>query len=64
MSKKPKIEQPPVAPSLDQMTLKDLASLFALSGLLSHTRALNADPAWTAEKADQFAEAWVKRRTG
>lgn len=64
MNKKAKIEQPPQAPSLDQMTMKDMASLFALSGLLSQARALNADPAWTAMKADEFADAWVQRRTG
>lgn len=62
MSKKPKAEQQPQAPSLDQMTLRDLASLFALSGLLSQTRALNADPTWTVMKADEFADAWVQRR--
>jgi hypothetical protein len=53
----------PREPTLDSMTLKDLASLFVLSGLLGHSRAVNTDAAWAVTKADEIADEWVKRRT-
>ena len=52
----------PREPTLDSMTLKDLASLFVLSGLLGHSRAVNTDAAWAVTKADEIADEWVKRR--
>lgn len=54
---------PPKEPSLDTMTLRDLASLFALSGLTANGKAVNTGAAWTVEKADEIADEWVKRRT-
>jgi polysaccharide pyruvyl transferase WcaK-like protein len=62
MKKKDEIEKAK-APGLDTMTLRDLASLFVLSGLLGHSRAVNTDAAWAVNKADEIADEWVKRRT-
>lgn len=50
-------------PTLDTMTLRDLVSLFVLSGLLNNSRAVNTGAAWTVTKADEIADEWMKRRT-
>lgn len=55
-----KKEEP--TPSLDDLTVKDLASLFCLSGLLTSPRWFNAEPQVAAKKATEFADAWVKER--
>jgi len=54
----------PQAPSLDSMTLRDLASLFAMNGLLSCCVNQPGPPKWdkVAECADAAADAWVARR--
>jgi hypothetical protein len=49
-------------PTLDQLTMRDLASLFVLSGLLSHSKAVNTDAPWVVTKADEIADEWVNRR--
>lgn len=53
----------PVQPSLDTMTLRDLASLFALVGLLSGRSEQHLiDLKLVAETADDCADAWIERR--
>lgn len=52
----------PKEPTLDTMTLRDMASLFVLSGLLGHSRAVNSGADWTVTKADEIADEWVRRR--
>lgn len=59
MSKK---KEEPRPPSLDELTVKDLASLFCLSGLLASPRWFNAEPVLTVKKANELADAWVKER--
>lgn len=53
----------PKEPTLDTMTLRDMVSLFVLSGLLGNSRAVNTGAAWTVAKADEIADEWMKRRT-
>jgi hypothetical protein len=62
-TKKTREQKEPKEPTIDSMTLRDLASLFVLSGLLGHSRAVNTGAAWTVSKADEIADEWVKRRT-
>lgn len=60
-TKKKETSQPP---SLDSMTLRDLASLFAMNGLLSCYVNQPGPPKWDklAEFADMAADAWIARR--
>lgn len=60
MSKKKEEAKPP---SLDELTVKDLASLFILSGLLTHTKAMTTDHVFWVKKANEIADTWVKERT-
>jgi len=50
-------------PSLDTMTLRDLASLFALSGVLAaRDPEVTLEPKMAAVIADLCADAWIARR--
>lgn len=64
MTTRKKAVSPPM--TMDQMGPKELASLFALMGLLAG-RIPNGEPVRAerlVESADLIADEWVKRRTG
>lgn len=59
-----KKKEAPQPPSLDSMTLRDLASLFAMNGLLSCYVNQPGPPNMDRliEFADEAADVWVARR--